>query len=202
MSWLRTGARGERGEAAGLSGRGRDDVEPDVERAARGDTDAFARLYRRHVARIHTLARRLLGEAVAADATQEIFIRAWRYLRSYRGEAAFGTWLTRLALNLLLDRRRKQAASREDLATTLPETRGSPPLSVAAIDCEAALARLPPGARQVLVLHDVEGHSHAEIAEMLDITAGTSKSQLHRARSLLRDLLGASGQVVKKEGSS
>lgn len=168
-----------------------------MERAARGDVEAFERLYRSHAARIHSLARRLLGEAFADDATQEIFIRAWRHLATYRGEAAFGTWLSRLGLHFLMDRRKKLVASLEGLTHLQSVPDRIPPPSVAAIDCEAALQRLPDGAREVLVLHDVEGHPHGEIAGMLGITAGTSKSQLHRARALLRDLTGDRKKAVK-----
>jgi RNA polymerase sigma factor (sigma-70 family) len=161
---------------------------------------AFERLYRTHAARIHTLARRLLGEPFADDATREIFIRAWRHLETYRGEAAFGIWLSRLGLHLLLDRRKRLSASLEGLAQHRAEEEPVDPRPAEALDCEAALERLPDRAREVLVLHDVEGHAHGEIAGMLGITTGTSKSQLHRARGLLRDLLAGQGKDVRPRG--
>jgi len=165
----------------------------DAQRAAAGDHDAFERLYRGHVGRVHALARRMVGEDVAEDLTQEVFIRAWRKLGTFRGDAQFGTWLHRLAVNHLLSRR---AATRKEEARTLdgegilerivaPRRRGS----AAALDLEGALRRLPAGAREVFVLYDVEGYAHEEIAELAGISVGTSKSQLHRARMLLRGYL-------------
>lgn len=167
---------------------------PEVDRvdarlAAGGDRDAFERLYRRHAARIHTLARRMLGPDEADEATQDAFVRVWSKLASFRGESAFGTWLHRLALNVMLSRRgelakrRQRFTSDEDVPeitrsrSTSPETR---------MDLETAMARLPEGAREVFVLYDVEGYKHEEIADLLGISTGTSKSQLHRARMLLR----------------
>lgn len=162
--------------------------------AAGGDDRAFERLYRAHVARIHSLARRLLSPAEADDATQEVFIRAWQKLGTFRGESAFGTWLHRLAVNLCLTRRQAVAALRAHLAAEagdldlLPAPATAPHVRM---DFEQALARLPDGARQVLVLHDVEGYRHEEIAQLLGIAPGTSKSQLHRARMAMRALLEA-----------
>jgi RNA polymerase sigma-70 factor (ECF subfamily) len=162
----------------------------DASRAARGDMRAFERLYRAHAGRIHGLACRMLSSAEAAEATQDVFVRAWQKLGSYRGEAAFGTWLHRLAVNVFLGRRQVAKLDRarhvEDDAVldTLPgRVRTTVDLSV---DFEAAIARLPPGARQVFVLHDVEGYRHEEIALLLGVTTGTTKAQLHRARMLLR----------------
>ena len=162
----------------------------DVRRAARGDHEAFERLYRSHVGRIHALARRMVGEDVAEDLTQEVFIRAWEKLGSFRGDALFGTWLHRLAVNHMLTRRE---TLRKREARTAPAEglldRVAAPLrrsSGAAMDLEAAMARLPEGARQVFVLYDVEGYAHEEIANLMSISVGTSKSQLHRARMLLR----------------
>jgi len=162
----------------------------DASRAAGGDFRAFERLYRAHVNRVHALARRMLNPDEAAEATQDVFVRAWQKIGSYRGEAAFGTWLHRLAVNVLLGRRQVLKLERErhleddSALETIPArvTRTSD-LSV---DFEAALGRLPAGARQVFVLHDVEGYRHEEIAEFLGVTTGTTKAQLHRARMLLR----------------
>ena len=163
--------------------------------AADGDHAAFERLYRGHVGRIHALARRMVGDDVAEDLTQEVFIRAWSKLGSFRGDARFATWLHRLAVNLLLTRRetlRKReakAVTADGVLDRLVAPRQRSP--GAAVDLEAALARLPDGARQIFVLYDVEGYGHEEIAELVGISVGTSKSQLHRARMLLRGHLNA-----------
>ena len=165
----------------------------DVARAAQGDAVAFERLYRRHVARIHSLALRMIGSERAAEATQDAFVRAWEKLGTFRGEAAFGTWLYRLAINLFLSKRARAAVLRaretgdDEWLEQFPARATS---SEFGIDIETAVRRLPEGARQVFVLHDVEGYKHEEIAEMLGVTAGTSKAQLHRARMLLRRVLG------------
>lgn len=162
---------------------------PDTALAARGDTRAFERLYRQHVARVHGLARRMMGDDQAAELTQEVFVRAWEKLWTFRGEAAFGTWLHRVAINVILARRSarslEQSRVREglDILDTIPARRGNPDLRM---DFDAALVRLPDGARQIFVLHDMEGYKHDEIATLLGITSGTSKAQLHRARMLLR----------------
>jgi len=164
----------------------------DVARAAAGDAQAFERIYRRHLARVHTLAGRMLGPEDADDTTQDVFIRAWERLGSFRGESAFGTWLHRLAINVVLGRR-ASAAHRHgksqdggdavlDLAARLEEPGR-------ALDFERAMERLPAGQREIFVLHDVEGYKHEEIAEMLGISPGTSKSQLHRVRHALRRYL-------------
>lgn len=161
----------------------------DVAQATGGDARAFERLYRSHVARIHTLARRMLGPDEAAEATQDVFVRAWRKLGTFRGEAAFGTWLHRLAVNVLLARRAELGTARrrfEDDDAALEGIAAPAAAPGEAIDVESAIDELPPGARQVFVLHDVEGYKHEEIARLLGITSGTSKSQLHRARMMLR----------------
>lgn len=165
-------------------------TQEDVAAAARGDRSAFERLYRLHVARIHTLAVRIGGAGEADDDTQEVFLRAWSRLTSFRGEAAFGTWLYRLALNLLLDRSRGRAGGMDrEAGELLAEPVTANRSSAVGLDLEQALARLPRGARQVFVLHDVEGLDHMEVGERLGVTVGTSKSQLHRARMLLRAAL-------------
>ncbi len=160
--------------------------------AASGDAGAFERLYHAHVARVHTLARRMMGADDADEATQDVFVRAWEKLKTFRGEAAFGTWLHRLAVNLILARRSSDATRRDRFREddgameSAAARRNTPEL---AMDFEAALERLPEGARQVFVLFDVEGYRHEEIAELLGISTGTSKSQLHRARMILREYL-------------
>jgi RNA polymerase sigma-70 factor (ECF subfamily) len=161
----------------------------DVVRAARGDVAAFERLYRAHVARIHSLARRMAGPAAADELTQDAFVRAWQKIGTFRGDAAFGTWLYRLAVNVIIERFRSQRA---ELARWIDN---EPVFAVAAghstsptlrMGLDAALEHLPDGARRIFVLHDVEGYKHAEIGTLLGISAGTSKAQLHRARMLLR----------------
>jgi RNA polymerase sigma-70 factor, ECF subfamily len=166
----------------------------DVAAAAAGDVRAFERVYRRHVARIHSTAVRMLGVEEADDATQDVFVRAWQRLGQFRGDSAFGTWLFRLAVNVILSRREvvairgKRHVDDADLVETLSSPSMSPELG---LDFEAAIARLPPGMRQIFVLHDIEGYKHDEIAAMLGIAQGTSKSQLHRVRMTLRKYLDA-----------
>lgn len=161
----------------------------EVALAAGGDAHAFERLYRTHSARVHSLVRRMLSDDDADEVTQDIFVRVWHKLGSFRGESAFGTWLHRLAVNVVLARRAELGTRRkryhdDDAPLELVSTRRAP--SELSMDFEAALARLPEGARQIFVLHDVEGYRHEEIADMLGLATGTSKSQLHRARMALR----------------
>jgi RNA polymerase sigma-70 factor (ECF subfamily) len=179
------------------------DENVDVQKARRGDVEAFERLYRRHAARVHTLARRLLGAREADDATQEVFLRAWRKLSTYRGEGAFGAWLLRLAGHLMLSRaRRSRTESLHEHGLREQDSHKTTATGPAdrARDLEEAIAALPEGARQVLVLHDIEGYGHAEIARASGISPGTSKSQLHRARMLLRQAMApGSGASMSKE---
>src|SRR6266576_3400211 len=128
----------------------------DAALAASGDGSAFERLYQAHVARVHSLVRRMIGPDSADDIAQDVFVRAWTKLPTFRGEAAFGTWLHRLAVNDILD-----------------GVSGRPAAPELSMDFEEAIGRLPDGARQVFVLHDIEGYRHEEIADMLGIVAGT-----------------------------
>ena len=164
----------------------------DAALAASGDGRAFERLYRAHVSRIHSLVRRMIDADQADDITQDIFVRVWEKLSTFRGEAAFGTWLHRLAVNVILGRRQTIGSERgrflgADNALEAVSARGAP--AEHGIDFEDALARLPEGARQVFLLHDVAGYKHAEIAELMGVVPGTSKSQLHHARMALRKYL-------------
>lgn len=161
----------------------------DVALAQSGDGRAFERLYRSHVPRVHGLVRRMLDSADADDVTQDVFVRAWEKLHTFRGEAAFGTWLHRLAVNVILGRRKSVGGERKrfhDDADILDEVAGRHQAPEHGMDFEDALSRLPEGARQVFLLHDVEGYRHEEIAQLLGIVPGTSKSQLHHARMALR----------------
>jgi RNA polymerase sigma-70 factor (ECF subfamily) len=166
----------------------------DAALAASGDTRAFERLYLGHVARIHSLARRMAGTDAANELTQDVFVRAWTKLGTFRGEAAFGTWLHRLAINVILARRSARDLERNrflDEEGSMEKMSSRPAHTDLRLDFEGAIAKLPKGARQVFVLHDVEGYKHEEIAEMMGIATGTSKAQLHRARMVLRQHLTA-----------
>jgi RNA polymerase sigma-70 factor, ECF subfamily len=168
-------------------------VDSDVALAARGDASAFERLYRTHVTRIHNLTRRMLGSHDADEVTQDIFVRTWQKLGQFRGESAFSTWLHRLAVNVVIEKRRSFAIHRERMSddpTALDAVTVAPARADLRVDFEAAIEQLPAGAREIFVMHDVEGYKHREIAAMLEITSGTSKRQLHRARMLMRKHLG------------
>jgi len=193
-----TTARGEPGEPGNIAGAARVSapvIDADVQLAAQGDASAFERLYRTHVPKIHSLARRMLGSRDADEVTQDIFVRTWQKLGQFRGESAFTTWLHRLAVNVVIERRRAYAIQRERMSddpAALDVIAVAPARGDLTVDFEAAIEQLPPGAREIFVLHDVEGYKHREIASMLDITTGTSKRQLHRARMLMRRHLGGS----------
>jgi RNA polymerase sigma-70 factor (ECF subfamily) len=151
----------------------------DAALAAAGDTRAFERLYRNHAGRVHGLARRMAGFEHADELTQEVFVRAWQKLGTFRGESAFGTWLHRVAINVILGRRSvfKRERDRYQDPETAFETLAAPSGSRdTRMDFESAIEKLPP-ARRIFVLHDVEGYKHEEIAGLLGITAGTSKAQ-------------------------
>lgn len=164
----------------------------DVALAQSGDGRAFERLYRTHVPRVHGLVRRMVEALDPDDVTQDVFVRAWEKLHTFRGEAAFGTWLHRLAVNVILARRKTLGGERRRLhedGDVLDLVPGHGEAPEHGMDFEAAISRLPEGARQVFLLHDVQGFRHEEIAQMLGIVPGTSKSQLHHARMALRKYL-------------
>lgn len=162
----------------------------DARLAAAGDAAAFERLYRRNSGRIYGLATRMVGFDEAGECTQEVFVRAWEKLGGFRGDAAFGTWLYRLAINTILSYRAKRGRRQEKVVEVedgILELHAAPiRRSEDKLDLESAIRSLPDRARDVFVLHDVEGFRHEEIGDMLSINIGTSKSQLHRARMLLR----------------
>ena len=168
-----------------------------VARAQGGDTAAFETLYRQNVRRVFGLCLRMAGDApLAEELAQEVFIRAWQRLGTFRGESAFSSWLYPMAVNIALsERRSRRRRTALVVATEDPTVFERPPEKkkeepVAGMDIDKALARLPKGARQVFVLHDVEGYKHEEIASLTGVATGTSKAQLHRARRLLREALG------------
>jgi len=165
-----------------------------VRRARDGDETAFRELYHEHAGRIYALCLRLTGDAGAAEErTQDAFVRAWERLATFRGESAFGTWLHRLTVNVVLMERRgsRRRERRVAPASDDPVFERAPaaPAGADRLDLERAIALLPAGAREVFVLFDVEGYSHEEIAGMCGIAIGTSKAQLFRARRLLREML-------------
>jgi RNA polymerase sigma-70 factor (ECF subfamily) len=170
----------------------------DVARAATGDRAAFERLYRDHVNRVFSLCARMVTDrARAEELTQDVFVRAWEKLHLFRGESSFGTWLHRLTVNVVLNARKTDGRARnrfeendeDDGMDAHAGVVGTPLAPGDLLDLEDAITTLPPGARRVFVLHDVEGYKHEEIAEMLGVTSGATKAQLHRARLLLREAL-------------
>ena len=171
-----------------------------VRRAQLGDQDAFEQLYRLHAGRVYALCLRLAGDAVEARRlAQDAFVRAWERLPGFRGDSAFASWLHRLTVNVVLADRRAARRRRRRVVTEgdAPGAEGSAPAAEGTagawtperLDLERAIAALPPGARAVFVLFDIEGYGHEEIAAMTGIAPGTSKAQLHRARRLLREAL-------------
>jgi RNA polymerase sigma factor (sigma-70 family) len=164
-----------------------------VQRAVAGDVRAFELLYRKHVGRVYGAILRIVGmdHARAEELTQEAFVRAWQKLAGFRFESAFSTWLYRLGVNTaLMDLRgRGNESTVEDDVLELAAGGDTPFCAGERSDLERAVAKLPPRARAVLVLHDVEGWKHEEIANELGMAVGSSKAQLHRARGLMRRVL-------------
>jgi len=171
------------------------DAEPDlVRRAQQRDPQAFALLYRAHLGRVYALCLRMTADAaLAEELTQQSFIGAWQKLPHFRGESAFGSWLHRLAVNnVLMAFRARSRLSARVVFTDDPAALETPPLAAppdARLDLEQAIAALPPQARTIFVLHDVEGWQHHEIAAQLGLATGTTKAQLHRARNILKEAL-------------
>lgn len=181
--------------------------------AVAGDASAFERIYVRHAPRVFALCVRMSGSRQrAAELTQDVFVHVWQHLRSWRGESALSSWIYRLSVNLVLSnvrteqRRQKwevddatrdegRMTHADERRTTHADASRTPgavtrPASLdEAIDLERAIAELPPGARTVFVLHDVEGYRHDEIAKLTGTAEGTCRAQLHRARKLLMEAL-------------
>lgn len=166
--------------------------------SARGDMTAFETIYERHHRRVYSLCLRMVANATEAeDLTQEVFVQLFKKIGSFRGESAFTTWLHRMTVNHVLMHFRKRGVRLEktteegeigdiqDIVQSIAER----PRFIDRIALDKAISELPPGYRSVFVLHDVEGFEHEEVADMLGVSVGTSKSQLHKARMRLRDLL-------------
>jgi len=166
-----------------------------VARCRAGDVNAFETLYRQHAPRLHALATRMAGSPQdGEDLLQEIFLQAYRKLGSFKGDAALGTWLYRLAVNHCLDHVRSRQAKMGRMTGTLDDDPAHEPAAprdtpVARLDLERAIRQLPDGCRAAFVLHDVEGLDHREVANLLGIAEGTSKSQVFKARMKLRAIL-------------
>ena len=183
-----------------------------VARAQRGDESAFETLFRQNKQRVYALCLRMIGNtAEAEELTQEAFLQVFRKLHTFRGESAFSTWLHRLSVNTVLMRLRKKTLtvtsleddSAGDESDEPRKEYGAPDLaltgSIDRLHLERAIAQLPPGYKQMFLLHDVQGYEHHEIAEMLGVSIGNSKSQLHKARMRLRQLLHETGREAERE---
>jgi RNA polymerase sigma-70 factor (ECF subfamily) len=173
-----------------------------IERAKGADGEAFEVLYSMHKRRVYSLCLRMVGNtAEAEDLTQEAFLQLYRKIATFRGESAFSTWLHRLSVNVVLMHLRKKGLPEVSLEETMePQQEDGPKKDIGArdnvlagsidrVNLERAIESLPPGYRVIFVLHDIEGYEHNEIAEMMGCSIGNSKSQLHKARMKLRDLL-------------
>ena len=172
-----------------------------IERAKQGDAEAFEALYHLHKRRVYSLCLRMTANtAEAEDLTQEAFLQLFRKISTFRGESAFSTWLHRMAVNVVLMRLRKKGLPLVSLEETMETEEDTPKKEPGAADLvltgsidrlqlQRAVDELPPGYRTIFVLHDVEGYEHNEIAGLVGCSIGNSKSQLHKARMKLRDLL-------------
>jgi RNA polymerase sigma-70 factor, ECF subfamily len=183
-----------------------------IMRAQRGEEGAFEALYQWHKKRVYSLCLRMIGNtAKAEDLTQEVFLLLFRKIHTFRGDSAFSTWLHRLAVNIVLMRMRKKTISETPLEDNeraeefdRPSKQfGAPDLalmgSIDRVNLERAVAQLPPGYRQIFLLHDVQGYEHHEIAALLGVSTGNSKSQLHKARMKLRKLLHETGRESQQQ---
>ena len=182
-----------------------------ITRAQRGEEEAFEALYQWHKNRVYSLCLRMIGNtADAEELTQEVFLLLFRKIHTFRGESAFSTWLHRLAVNIVLMRLRKKTrtempledSTREEEFDEPPKQFGAPDLammgSIDRVNLERAVAQLPRGYKQIFLLHDVQGYEHHEIATLLGVSTGNSKSQLHKARMRLRKLLHETGRESQR----
>ncbi len=172
-----------------------------IERAKQGDAGAFEALYNLHKRRVYSLCLRMTANTAAAeDLTQEAFLQLFRKIGTFRGESAFSTWLHRMAVNVVLMQLRKKGLPLVPLEETMETEEDTPrkepgaddPRLAGSIDrmqLQRSIASLPPGYRMIFLLHDVEGYEHNEIAQMVGCSIGNSKSQLHKARMKLREIL-------------
>ncbi len=172
-----------------------------IERAKQGDADAFEALYNLHKRRVYSLCLRMTANTAAAeDLTQEAFLQLFRKIGTFRGESAFSTWLHRMAVNVVLMQLRKKSLPVVPLEETMETEEESPrkepgaedPRLAGSVDrmqLQKSIEGLPPGYRMIFLLHDVEGYEHNEIAAMVGCSIGNSKSQLHKARMKLREIL-------------
>ncbi len=172
-----------------------------IERAKQGDAAAFEALYNLHKRRVYSLCLRMTANTAAAeDLTQEAFLQLFRKIGTFRGESAFSTWLHRMAVNVVLMQLRKKGLAIVPLEENIETEEETPKKELGADDprlagsidrmqLQRSIASLPPGYRMIFLLHDVEGYEHNEIAEMVGCSIGNSKSQLHKARMKLREIL-------------
>jgi len=174
-----------------------------IRRAQAGDSAAFEFLYQLHGRRVYALCLRMVGNtADAEDLMQEAFLQLFRKIGTFRGESAFSTWLHRMTVNVVLMRLRKKSLPTDSLEATLePDAESGAPKrdvgvpdmrltgAIDRVNLERCVEKLPPGYKTVFMLHDVQGYEHNEIAEIMDCSVGNSKSQLHKARTRLRELL-------------
>ena len=180
-----------------------------IEAAKQGDAEAFEFLYHMHKRRVYSLCLRMTSNpAEAEDATQEAFLQLFRKIGSFRGESAFSTWLHRLSVNVVLMRLRRKTLPEVSLDEPLEANQEEAPKremgkvdprlvgSLDRVRLERAIAMLPPGYRNIFILHDIEGYEHNEIATLLGCSIGNSKSQLHKARLKMRDLLASGSQPL------
>jgi RNA polymerase sigma-70 factor, ECF subfamily len=184
-----------RGERAPLAKVGREADAVLVDACRQGDRRAMEALYHRFKRRVFSMVARIAGPQDAEEVSQEVFMRIYRGLLKFRGESALDTWVYRLTVNAAVSHvsRRPARAEGEEALAHVPSQEGPARDPRLAARLETALVDLPAGYRAVLVLHDIEGLSHEEIAEILGCRVGTSKSQLHKARSRMRELLGMEG---------
>jgi RNA polymerase sigma-70 factor (ECF subfamily) len=162
-----------------------------VARAQRGEVDAFEALYRTSSGRVFAICLRMTGDRQrATELLQDVFVKVWERIGGFRGESEFSSWVHRIAVNVVLETGRKESRKQSAESRSVGEVELAVPSSIEdRLDLDAAIGRLPPGARRAFVLHDVEGYKHHEIAKMTGLAEGTLRAQLHRARQLLMEML-------------